>query len=177
MGALAITEIGVLDVTDNAFIVEYGSASPLGGISALLTSGYNGGLWNGAGIRSTQAAAIPGTAIGYGESFTAFSSFPATFLGETVDSSAVVARFTLAGDANLNRAVNSDDFNILASNFGQSNRTFSQGDFNYDGTVNSDDFNILAGRFGVALSAQLFGRRSITARTDDGVRELLEQLS
>ena len=59
--------------------------------------------------------------------------------------------FFLAGDADHDADVDLDDFNILATNFGQSNRNFSQGDFNYDTLVNLDDFNILAGRFGVAL--------------------------
>jgi hypothetical protein len=59
--------------------------------------------------------------------------------------------FVLAGDANRDRRVDLLDFNMLASNFGQPNRTFSQGDFNYDGTVNLSDFNILASHFGQSL--------------------------
>ena len=62
--------------------------------------------------------------------------------------------FFLNGDANRDRAVNLQDFNILAANFGASPRTFAQGDFNYDGVVNLQDFNILAGRFGQSLAAQ-----------------------
>jgi hypothetical protein len=61
--------------------------------------------------------------------------------------------FFMQGDANHDRQVNSDDFNILATNFGTAGRVFSEGDFNYDGVVNSDDFNILAGNFGVTLAA------------------------
>ena len=61
--------------------------------------------------------------------------------------------FFLMADANHDGSVNLGDFNVLASNFGQSNRTFGQADFNYDGTVNLADFNILAGRFGNVLSA------------------------
>jgi hypothetical protein len=57
--------------------------------------------------------------------------------------------------------VNLADFNLLASNFGQSNRIFSQGDFNYDGTVNLQDFNLLASRFGSSL-------RPVEGRTDPG---------
>jgi hypothetical protein len=64
--------------------------------------------------------------------------------------------FVLAGDANRDRLVNLTDFNILASNFGQLNRTFSQGDFNYDGTVTILDFNILAGRFGASIVPAVF---------------------
>jgi hypothetical protein len=58
----------------------------------------------------------------------------------------------LRGDANGDGRVNLADFNILASNFGQSPRDFTQGDFDYSGNVNLSDFNILASRFGVVLS-------------------------
>jgi hypothetical protein len=60
--------------------------------------------------------------------------------------------FFLMGDANHDGRVNLNDFNILAANFGQSPRDFTQGDFNYDGVVNLNDFNILASRFGTVLS-------------------------
>ncbi len=64
----------------------------------------------------------------------------------------LVAEFSfLNGDATGDGRVNLEDFNILAANFGQSNRTFTQGDFNYDGVVNLDDFNLLAGRFGQSV--------------------------
>jgi phosphoheptose isomerase len=61
--------------------------------------------------------------------------------------------FFIAGDANHDGSVKLDDFNILATNFGLSGKTFSEGNFNYDpaGLVNSDDFNILAARFGMSL--------------------------
>ncbi len=90
--------------------------------------------------------------------------------------------FFLNGDANRDKRVNLDDFNILAANFGQSGRTFSQGNFNYDpaGTVNLNDFNILAASFGTVLaappaSASLFGSSAIGEldRPDDSLSELL----
>ena len=55
------------------------------------------------------------------------------------------------GDANNDGRVNLNDFNVLAANFGQSPRDFTQGDFNYDGIVNLNDFNILAAQFGVTV--------------------------
>jgi hypothetical protein len=89
--------------------------------------------------------------------------------------------FFLRGDANHDGTVNLADFNRLASNFGQSNRTFSQGDFNYDGLVNLGDFNILASRFGTALNAAsasarptpLFGAKGITDSESDALAQLL----
>ena len=74
-------------------------------------------------------------------------------LGTPLGTDHVLSFFFLTGDANHDRAVNLADFNVLASNFGQSPRDFTQGDFNYDGTVNLSDFNILAARFGQALGA------------------------
>ncbi len=58
----------------------------------------------------------------------------------------------LTGDANNDGTVNLSDFNLLAANFGQSGRDYTQGDFNYDGTVNLADFNLLAARFGASLA-------------------------
>jgi hypothetical protein len=57
------------------------------------------------------------------------------------------------GDANRSGTVNSDDFNLLALNFGQSGKTWDQGDFTSNGTVNSDDFNLLALNFGQTAPA------------------------
>ncbi len=71
--------------------------------------------------------------------------------------------FVLAGDANRDGQVNLADFNVLASNFGQSNRTFSQGDFNYDGQVNLADFNLLASRFGQQLAPAAAASSSTTS--------------
>ena len=59
----------------------------------------------------------------------------------------------LRGDANGDGRVNLADFNVLAANFGQSNRNYTQGDFDYSGNVNLNDFNILASRFGQSVAA------------------------
>jgi hypothetical protein len=56
----------------------------------------------------------------------------------------------IPGDANFDGAVNSDDFNVLATNFGTSGKWWGRGDFNFDGLVNSDDFNLLATNFGLS---------------------------
>jgi hypothetical protein len=56
------------------------------------------------------------------------------------------------GDANLDGSVNLTDFDILAANFGLTNRTWTQADFTYDGRVNLTDFDALAGNFGLSAS-------------------------
>ncbi len=93
--------------------------------------------------------------------------------------------FALSGDANHDRRVNLLDFNILAANFNQQPRTFSQGDFNYDGQVNLLDFNILAGRFNTMLSVgggSPFNNESMIAtraidRANDAAEHALGALS
>ncbi len=76
--------------------------------------------------------------------------------------------FFLQGDANRDRRVNLDDFNILAANFGQTPRNFSQGDFNYDAVVNLEDFNLLAARFGTTLDPSDAGAHDADEDDDDG---------
>jgi hypothetical protein len=52
--------------------------------------------------------------------------------------------FVLRGDADRDRTVEIDDLGVLASNWQQSPRTFSDGDFNYDDVVDITDLGILA---------------------------------
>ncbi len=86
--------------------------------------------------------------------------------------------FFLRGDANRDARVNLQDFNILATNFGEVNRDFTQGDFNYDNVVNLRDFNLLAARFGQMLApasaAPSFGgTRAGDEREDDDLDDLV----
>jgi hypothetical protein len=157
------------DLTNNAMIVDYTGTSPLGTLTAdpapqplieyLLHRGYNGGNWLGTGLTSSSAAATAGsghpTAIGYGEASAIFdfSSNPtATFLGNTVDSTAVLMRYTLAGDANMDGTVNGLDFNALANGFGTSAK-WTSGDFDYSGSVDSSDFALLAENYGMTIGS------------------------
>jgi hypothetical protein len=153
--SLAVTAAGAVDLNDNAMIVDYSGASPLASIQGYLTSGYAAGSWNGVGIRSSVASMTANRALGYGEASAIFTSFPAVFQGQSVDSTSVLVLYTRYGDATLDGLVNLSDFNRLASNFGQSGRVWTQGDFTYDGIVNLADFNRLASNFG--LSASLDG--------------------
>jgi hypothetical protein len=142
------TPIAKLDVTNNAFVVDYTDTSPLATIQAQITSAYDGGAWNGNGITSSNANATQ-FAVGYGEA-SALTSVPAIF--GTVDSTAVLFRHTRYGDATLDGTVNLSDFNRLAANFGASGAGWTQGDFNYDGNVNLSDFNRLASNFGLSAA-------------------------
>jgi autotransporter-associated beta strand protein len=148
---------GKLDMKDNELIVDYSGASPISSIVALIQAGYSGGAWTGNGITSASAAAAASgamkTALGVAEATDVFSTFPASFAGQSVDNTSVLVRYTAYGDATLDGTVDTTDFNILAANFGTSGRRWSQGDFNYDGNVDTIDFNQLASNFGASVPA------------------------
>jgi hypothetical protein len=69
----------------------------------------------------------------------------------------ITGRVAIGGDATLDGTVDSIDFNILSSNFGISNPTWTDGDFTGDGLVDSVDFNIFASNFGQTEPALAFG--------------------
>jgi hypothetical protein len=68
--------------------------------------------------------------------------------------------FLLAGDANRDRVVDIADLGVLASNWQQSPRVFSQGDFNFDGTVDITDLAILASNWQKNLPPAFASRAS-----------------
>ena len=123
-------------------------------IAALITSGRNGGNWAGNGITSSNAAAdVNGHAVGYAQADQIGS--PASFLGQSIDATATLVRYTRAGDANLDGTTNIGDFSLLAANFNVAGKGWVGGDFNYDGITNIGDFSLLAGNFNQAAAGDL----------------------
>ncbi len=145
---------GPLDLADNDMIVDYvAPLTPLATIQSHVASGYAGGNWNGPGIVSSAAGVASNTALGLAHSNEIFSAFPATFSGVSVDSSAVLVKYTYTGDSNLDGAVNLSDFNRLVANFGAAPRRWIHGNSDYDLDVDLADFNGLVTNFGsVALA-------------------------
>jgi hypothetical protein len=75
------------------------------------------------------------------------------FFGNSLAADAPFTFFVLAGDANRDRKVDVADLGILATNWQQSGRIFSQGDFDYNGTVDVNDLGILASHWQRQLTA------------------------
>jgi hypothetical protein len=147
------TPTAKLDLTNNAMVIDYAGTSPLATIVAQIKAGYASGAWTGNGIASSSAAAAAGTmhktAIGYAEA-SAIGN-PATFRGQSADSTSLLLRYVYVADANLDGKVDTLDFNALAANFGATGKNWWQGDNNYDGVVDTLDFNFLASNFGQTL--------------------------
>ncbi|MCS7033954.1 MAG: hypothetical protein NZ561_08155, partial [Phycisphaerae bacterium] len=139
---------GALDLANNALVIDYSGTSPLPAVDSQVRSGFNGGAWDGLGIRSSEAAGVGNRAIGLAEA--ADIGSPLTFLGEPVDSTSLLLRYTLPGDSNLDGRVEIGDFALLGANFNQASY-WAKGDFNYDGLTNLFDFALLGSNFNRSL--------------------------
>lgn len=153
--SLNIAPTGMLDLANNSLIVDYTAASPAAAIRAALTSGYNGGAWNGNGINSSSAAATAGRGVGSAEASNLFTTFPATFAGRQIDNSAILVRHTRYGDTDLSGTTDIGDFARLAASFNGAGTGWTSGNFNYDNATNIADFALLAASFNQSAAAPL----------------------
>jgi hypothetical protein len=152
-GVLSVTSLnlsgGSLDLGSNAMIVNYSGSSPLASIRGYLVSAFNVGAWNGPGIRSSSASAdsTHQHAIGYAE---ASSLGLSSFMGQPVDTTAIVLRYTKYGDNNLDGTVDiGNDFALLLDGLAtRGASSWIQGDYTYDGKVDlGNDLNLFLGSF------------------------------
>jgi len=131
-----------IDVKNNAVTIDYrGQTSPAATVLLQLTSGYNDGTWNGAGITTSSSTSNAG--LGW---------------VETTSAESILVKFANYGDANLNGVVDSTDFSAFVAGYGKTTGgVWADGDFDYNGKVNTLDFNRLAGNFGATLPAAALG--------------------
>ncbi len=140
-----LTPTGKLDLKNNALVIDY-AASPVAIISAQIAYAFNGGAWDRAGITSSLADGAHG--VGYAEA-SALASVPAIF--GNVDSTSLLLRYTILGDADLNGRVDFSDLLKLAQNYESNGAYWYQGDFTYDSSVDFGDLLVLAQHYGSSL--------------------------
>jgi hypothetical protein len=159
-GALSIdggnTPTGVLDIADNALIVDYpaGGPNPETSIRQQTSAGRGssgfGATWTGNGITSSVAAeAVAAEPESLSVAYAVNGDLPlgayGTFRGEPVDDSSILARLTRTGDANLDGVVDDDDVTIVGATYapGVPQPHWALGDFDYNGFVDDDDVTLL----------------------------------
>lgn len=152
VASLAIDSGKALDVGDEALVVDYSGASPRAALEALVAAGFAGGTGAGTGIRSSLTSAT--RAVGIAEA--GETGFGGVFNGHTLDSTSLIIRYTLLGDADLSGSVNIGDFSRLGAGFNLPGR-WATGDFNLDGTVGIGDFSLLAANFNQSLAPSARG--------------------
>jgi hypothetical protein len=169
--SLSIEGTALLDLSDNAMILDYTGELPMPALRSALVSGYAGGAWNGPGIGSSVAASALSSALGFAEASDLFTAFPASIAGQIIDATSIVVRYTSLGDATLDREVDVADLGRLASNWQQSPRRWSEGDFNFDGTVDIADLGLLATNWHTNVSSPTaLARASSTNRKGTDLR-------
>jgi GH25 family lysozyme M1 (1,4-beta-N-acetylmuramidase) len=158
--ALSLSNNAGIDLADNAMIINGGSSS-LTAIVGWLASGFNQGAWDGAGIRSSSAAADGSMSQALGYALNSDLGY-STFMGQNVDQNALLIRYTKYGDNNLDGVVDvGNDFALLIDGLATANASsWVQGDYTYDGKVDlGNDANLflrnyLAGAIPNAPAAQ-----------------------
>ncbi len=124
---------GHLDLTSNDMIVDSGNLAGLDGnfvAGSYLTTSVTS-LATSAGTAPTTLGIIPNT-----------GSLFSTFDGVSVNSAAIIIKWTFEGDANDSGVVDSADGTLLTNGYNNHLTGWYNGDFNYDGTV--DNTNDLA---------------------------------
>ncbi len=98
-----------LDLTDNDLIDLYGTAAtPYGTIKGDIVQAADGGKWDKTGLTGWLRGANAGKyGLGYSEASTLGLT---SFDGVTLGGNAVLVKYTLLGDANLDGTVNFNDF-------------------------------------------------------------------
>jgi regulation of enolase protein 1 (concanavalin A-like superfamily) len=144
--ALSVATGAKLDLGENALIVHNGVLSTL---AALVKSGDASGTWAGTGITSSAAAgdSTDLTAVGLISNNNGGTAIQATFDGQPVAATDVLARYTYYGDVNLDGDVNAADYTRVDAGFVLGLTGWANGDFNYDGVVDGSDYTLMDNAF------------------------------
>jgi len=170
IGTLSIAAGAKLDINNNTLFVNYGgNPDPISAIVTALTNGYNAGGWNGAPsasnavITSSTAAGGPLNTYGLGYADSADGVIP----GQPANS--VEIRYTVMGDTNLDRVVNSIDGIQMTRNYLIAGRTaWDLGNFNYDSTINLTDAQILQKNYNLIASPTVVSTTTGTGSSTTG---------
>jgi hypothetical protein len=162
--ALNITTYGVLDVANNGLIIDFESgASPEAQVRNWLIAGRGGvgigeGTWDGWGITSSTAATMNATnaesrSVGYGVNLKLPLGSYTTFIGQPVDDTSLLIRFTITADLDLNGTVNDDDYTVQGAYYGTTgtDAEWITGDLDYDGDVDDNDVTLLGAFYGQSI--------------------------
>jgi hypothetical protein len=139
--ALSINATGRLDLRNNVLIRDYSGASPMLVIKDWIKSAWNGGWWNSYGITTTLGNAST-LGLGYGEASVVLGPGGGTFMGEVVDGTTVLVRYTRYGDSNLDGKVDIIDLGKVGTHW-QSSGWWTEGDSNYGGFVDIVDLGMV----------------------------------
>ena len=141
---------GTINLTNNTLVVDYlpTDATPFAALKAAVIDPAGA-------IRSSLV--IPGgtTALAIVEASTVNLATVGLPAGVAADATSVIIRYTLKGDADIDKTVAFSDLVRLAQNYNlASGAEWNQGDFNYDGAVGFSDLVSLAQNYNQTVSLE-----------------------
>ena len=154
VNTLAISSGGALDLGDNGMVIRNGTIGAWNGIAytgltgLIQTGRTDNGTWDGPGVVTSMPDAAGGlTTIGVAQASDVLGLQPGQtgiWEGDVVDATAVIIKYTYAGDAKLDGVIDGGDYGII-DNFAQVPNAFGyfNGDFNYDGVIDGGDYGII----------------------------------
>jgi len=151
VNTLNIATDGILNLGNNGLIVDYDPAgnSPRADIRSKILSQRIAGVGD---FDSAPTVDVSQLAVGYAEASRVLGTSGGTFMGQPVDGSAILVRYTLRGDTNLDAKVDFADLVTIAQNYGKiGTAEWSDGDVNLDGNIDFVDLVALAQVYGLNL--------------------------
>jgi hypothetical protein len=78
------------------------------------------------------------------------------FMGQSVDNTTVIVRYTVWGDTNLDGTVNDDDVTVVGASYapGQPNPSWANGDLDYNGFVDDDEVTVLGANYNPSFNIE-----------------------
>lgn len=138
--SLSIAPGASFDLANNDLVIDYDIASPITTIKQMLVDGR---------LFSSQSSSLIG--LGYGDNSILDLD---TFSGQSVDSSALLVKYTYKGDADLDGDVDANDLGKVGLSWLGAGG-WTEGDFNYNGIVDVLDMYLLAQNWGAGVGAPL----------------------
>ena len=106
----------------------------------------------GPGIESTSVGGGILHSLGYAEATDALSltaAQTALWMGQSVDATSVLVKYTYGGDANLDGKIDISDYGRIDFNIPLGVSGWFNGDFNYDGKIDISDYGIIDFNVGI----------------------------
>ncbi|HEY7087068.1 MAG TPA: DNRLRE domain-containing protein [Tepidisphaeraceae bacterium] len=165
--ASASITAGQIDLTNNSMIMTAATGTGAAGLRQLIHDG-----------RITTSSATPTTRLGYGDNAVLHKT---SFAGQPVDSTALLLKYTYAGDADLDGDADGVDIGTWATNFtgelgGTGSQVWTQGDWDYDGDVDGVDAGLWAQAFTGELGGSGLGSIVVNAPISEGAAAILRGL-
>jgi len=158
-----------LEIGQSTVFFAYGGADPVSFVRQALAAGYNGGAWNRVATASvgaiTSTAAAGGALNLFGVGFA--DSADGIVAGQTANT--VEIRYTVEGDANLDRVVDFSDALLLQAHFNAGGSpAWDNGNFNYDTIIDASDAIVLARNYTITAGGSVTAAVNAAATAGDG---------